>query len=431
MDQPQLTFEIPEWRWESVKKKLNALVRRAGKKGLTHFAYEVSPDKVIKTFSRQVPVTLDDMPCDNPYKWEAYDLECVVVTINCPKPSLNGWSFVGRIEHMREETEDTSQLGDTINLVYAAPDEEVPAEYHKRDQVCEHCNYNRLRRDTFIIRKGDEYKQVGSTCLGDFLGVDASSMLAYAEIIEGAITLCGDPDDFDDAEWGMMRQSRCYGLREVLRAAAAITLNAGYVSRKAADESYDKTPTSEWVRGYITAKTARDAEAIIPAKWWTDKVDELTDLTLNWLRDLASEDFDSLGDYLRNLAAIVKINRCPWKAVGILGSAPYSLLRQREKEQKFADAQKSTHQGNVKERITRNVTVSLARPYESFNGTGVIYKFVDNDGNRYLWFASRNQGWEVGDTLTIIGTVKAHDTDKYEGDCKVTLINRVKEVTND
>jgi len=428
MDQPQLTFEIPEWRWESVKKKLNALVRRAGKKGLTHFAYEVSPDKVIKTFSRQVPVTLDDMPCDNPYKWEAYDLECVVVTINCPKPSLNGWSFVGRIEHMREETEDTSQLGDTINLVYAAPDEEVPAEYHKRDQVCEHCNYNRLRRDTFIIRKGDEYKQVGSTCLGDFLGVDASSMLAYAEIIEGAITLCGDPDDFDDAEWGMMRQSRCYGLREVLRAAAALTLNAGYISRKAADESFTKTPTSEILRSYLSCKCPKTRDEIIPSKWWGERVNTLVDETLTWLQDLATQEFDELGDYLRNLVAVVKINRCPWKAIGILGSAPYSLMRKQERDQQNADAQKSTHQGTIKQRIERTVTVVMEKPYSSMYGEGVIYKFVDADGNRYLWFASTNKGWSVGTELTIKGTVKGHEQDKYEGDCNVTVINRVSEV---
>jgi len=410
-----LTFEIPDWRWDHVKKKLDALVRRAGKKGLTHFAYNVAADTVVKTFR-----PLDD-PTGQGIKWESYDVECVVVTINCPRPSLNGWSFVGRIEHMKAE-----ETGETVNLVYAAPGLEVPAEFHHRDQICEHCNTLRFRRDTFIVVKGDEYKQVGSRCLADFLGVDASSMLAYAEIVEGALSLCSDPDDFTDGEWGMMRQSRCYGLREIVRVAAALTLNSGYVSRRVADESY-KTPTSEYVRNYILAKTTAERDRIIPRDWWTDQVTQLTEDTLNWLRDLASEDFDALGDYLRNLVAVVKINRCPWKAIGILGSAPYSLLRNRERDQKVADAAKSQHQGNIKERITRDVTVILARPYESFNGTGVIYKFSDNDGNRYLWFASSNQGWEVGQSLTIIGTVKAHDTDKYEGDCQVTIINRVKE----
>ncbi len=422
MEKPSLTYEIPCWRMDSIRKRLDAIVRRAGKRGLTEFTYSVAPERIVKQFSRLVPGDPFGDASTVHEHYEKYDVECNVVTINCPKPSLNGWSFVGRIEHMVAE-----ETGEPINLIYSSPDEEVPALFHERPQICEHCNTLRLRRDTFIVRKDAEYKQVGSTCLSDFLGVDASSMLAYAEIMSGLDGACGS-DDMTEEDWGSMRQSRCYTLREVLLPAAAITLNSGYISRKAADEGYGKIPTSEHVRNYITSRNDTERRKIIPDEWWTIRVEKLVEDTIQWLRDLASHELADLDDYSRNLAAVVKINRCPWKAIGILGSAAYSLMRQVERNQKNADAQKSQHQGSIKERITRTVTVVMEKPYESMFGTGVIYKFVDADGNRYLWFATTNKNWSVGQNLTIKGTVKAHEQDKYEGNCNVTMLNRVAEV---
>ena len=419
MDQPQVTFEIPIWRWKSaVKKRLDALVRRAARKGLTHFEYSTAPETIQKSFTRMVPCTLEDLPMTGD-KPEAYNVECVVVTINCPKPSLNGWRFIGRIEHMLDDAKEA------INLVYAAPNEEVPAEFYKRDQICEHCNTNRQRRDTFIVAKGDEFKQVGSTCLSDFLGVDAASMLAYAEIIESTLNCCSNPDDWDDAEWGMMRQSRMFAIPRILHAAAAITLGIGYVSRRKADEGFGIMPTAERLRSHLTAKTAQDT---IDPKHFTDRSDQLATDTMEWLQDLAIEDLADLDDYLRNLVVVVRVGACPWKAIGILGSACYALMRKREKDQQIADAAVSTHQGAIKERITRNVTVILEKPYSSeFGPGGIIYKFIDDDGNRYLWFASTDKDWGIGKALTIKGTVKGHDTDRFDN-CDITRINRVVEV---
>jgi len=422
MDTPKLTYEIPVWRWEAtIQKRLRALVKRANRKGLTEFQFEVAPDRIVKQFTRMVPCTFDDLPMTGE-KPEAYDVECLVVTITCPKPSLNGWRFIGRIEHMSDESN-----GEAINLVYAAPDEEVPAEFHKREQLCEHCSTKRQRRDTFIVAKANEFKQVGSTCLSDFLGIDAASMLAYAEIIESCGACCCDPDDMTEEEWGQMRQSRCYSLTEILSVAAALTIGCGYVSRKKAEEDFGKAATAELIRSYLLSKTAEQRNKICNTELFTDRSKQLATDTMDWLTELAVSDLDDLGDYLRNLAVIVKVGRCPFKAIGILGSACYSLTRQRERDIQNADAQRSTHQGAIKERLTRTVTVVMVRSTDTQFGTTYIHKFTDADGNRYLWFASRDQGWDVGQQLTIIGTVKKHDTDRFEGDCNITIINQVKE----
>jgi len=420
MDTPELTYEIPVWRWKPVEKRLRALVKRAVRKGLTNFQYAYSEKRINKSFTRLVPCTFDDLPMTG-MKLEAFNVECVVVTINCPSPSINGWRFIGRIEHLQDE-----ETGNPINLVYAAPDEEVPAEFHERKQLCEHCSTRRNRRDTFIVAKSNDFKQVGSTCLSDFLGIDASAMLAYAEIIESTSNCCSDPDEMDDEQWGMMRQSHCFSLIEILRLAAAITLGTGYISRRKADESFNVAPTSEIIRCYLTAKTDKQSEIVDP-EWHTERSNQLAADTMEWLQDLATEELADLDDYLRNLAVVVRVGYCPWKAIGILGSACYSLMRKREKEQQNADAAVSTHQGAIKERITRIVTVVMIRSTETQFGITYIHKFTDADGNRYLWFASRDQDWTVGQQLSIIGTVKRHDTDQFEGNCNITVLNRIRE----
>lgn len=423
--QNALVFTIPQFRLESIRKRLDAIVRRAHKKGLTHFEYSVSPETVIKQFSRLVPPDPFANPPTYSDHYEKYDVECVTVTINCPKPSLAGWWFVGRIEHL------TGDDGESVNIVYAAPGETVPSKFHTGGPTCEHCQVNRYRKDTFIVATLQDNgtalpalisKQVGSTCLSDFLGVDAAAMLAYAELIESATSCCNT--DMDEEMWGAMRQSRCYGLREVLNPAAALTLNKGYVSRRKADESM-RAPTSEFIRSYLFGKEI-ERQKIINPEWWTDRVTTLVDSTVEWLSDLAASDPAELDDYTRNLAAVAKVGFCPVKAIGILGSAPYSFMLKQEREQQAAAASVSQHQGKVKERIVRDVTVLMARPYNSqFGPCGMIYKFVDADGNRYLWFASSGQDWTLGQKLTIKGTVKAHETDRFEGDCNVTLLNRV------
>lgn len=105
----------------------------------------------------------------------------------------------------------------------------------------------------------------------------------------------------------------------------------------------------------------------------------------------------------------------------------------------------SEHQGEVGEKITATLTVvAIIRIVDKYahvyrgqpTPTKPVYKFTDERGNVFAWFASSYQAkvnadgtfgvndlWEVGDTFTVEATVKKHD--EYEG-IKQTVITRAK-----
>ena len=418
-----LTYIVPCDRLEQVRKHLDRIIKRAIKKGLSELDYSVGTDIIHRP---QVVRFYDPL---NPHKThETIQIECREVTLSAPSLKLEGWSFVGRIEHLKDDE------GNTVNLVYNAPDTSVPAEYRERDQVCDHCETNRYRKDTFIVKHDNgSTKQVGSTCLSDFLGVDAASFMAWASLIQ---SFTGCVDDKESNGDGGMRERITYSLPIILNLAAATYLHRGYISRRKADDNPNAgMPTGDVVRCYMAASRRGDTKACenlipsAPSAEWASRGRELSATTEAWVRELPERDWDDLGDYLSNLAVIGRCGYCPEKGVGILVSAVQAYSREQERNAQNAEYQKSEYQGQLKERIVReNVEVILARPTQSSynNEGGMLYKFKDADGNLYIWFASnKSTNLEVGEKVSFVATVKKHEADRYLGGACVTTLNRV------
>ena len=94
-----------------------------------------------------------------------------------------------------------------------------------------------------------------------------------------------------------------------------------------------------------------------------------------------------------------------------------------EKEIERQSSGASEYIGTIKERLTiENVEVKHISSYMGGYGPIWIYNFISGD-NYLTWFASREQDIEVGDKITLTGTVQKHNVYK---DNKVTYINRCK-----
>jgi len=414
--QENLSYLVPIDRLEHVRSHLDKIIKRAAKKGLSTLSYEVGTEPQFQSVA--VPF-FDPFEPEKDYK--VVQIECREVSLSAPTLKLAGWSFVGRIEHLK--TDDG-----VANLIYNAPGTEVPIKYREREQLCDHCKVNRYRKDTFIVQHDNgETKQVGSTCLSDFLGVDASRFLAWASLIQ---VFTGSLDDKWNNESGG-RQSRAYPLWQILDVAAASYMDRGYVSRDKAYET-DSMATADVISSYLTAKTDKERNALItpcPSEEWKIKGKNLAKEAEEFVLELATRDFADLdNDYLCNLAVVGKAGFCPWKAVGILGSAIVAVERDKERRNKNAENLNSKHQGVIKHRIVvEDATVILARPFEGMYGSGIIYRFRA-DGNLYTWFASNhNTSLDVDDVVSFVATVKKHDTDKYAGGAEVTIVNRLND----
>jgi hypothetical protein len=122
-------------------------------------------------------------------------------------------------------------------------------------------------------------------------------------------------------------------------------------------------------------------------------------------------------------------------------------IKEATKAIEVKDEKESDYIGNVGDKITVNVTIKREIRYEidnpygfhSWNSTTTmtIYTFVDENDNVLVWktsgclykeYTAENGGearhfYKEGDTLTIKGTIKAHDV--YKG-VKQTVLTRVK-----
>ena len=89
-------------------------------------------------------------------------IELTAVTIRAETPRLAGWTFVGALQHAEGAV-----------ILRAAPSETIPTRFRSASpDHCDHCQKLRRRKDTYIIQHCEtgEYKQVGKSCLRDFLG---------------------------------------------------------------------------------------------------------------------------------------------------------------------------------------------------------------------------------------------------------------------
>jgi hypothetical protein len=154
---------------------------------------------------------------------------------------------------------------------------------------------------------------------------------------------------------------------------------------------------------------------------------------LEWARELTDADVET-NDYLYNLKAVCADDYIRPKRGGLAGSVIVAAERVFEKRaQKAADALKSNlHIGEVKERLTLDLTLTGTREINGFYGVSTLHKFEDATGNLFIWFASNpeiipegtdKRSIKVGETHTLAGTVKGHDDYKGRNQTKLTRVS--------
>lgn len=342
------------------------------------------------------------------------------VTISTPPVVFSGWRFIATLENHGGK-----------NIMSAVPGETVPETYRTAPSKCDHCQTDRDRNNTYVLAHEDgTYKQVGSTCINDFLsGHDA---LMYARIQSSIANLWEmggdlDPDDLQAGEGGP-RVSLGVDLLQYMGEVAAVIRVDGWMSKGRAYEL-----------GMFGHSTAETASNLCDGAFWarlseekkthyasapedTAKAKEVVE----WLR---SDHFDPemrrLSDYEWNLSVAVGEKYVTWKQTGIVASAfaCYDRFRGIQAEIKRSKLQ-SNHVGEVKERLTLILTVDIKRAIESDYGVSMFYVMHDVDGNKFICFYS-GYTFEADeeDTIKIKGTVKKHELDR--NGVKQTVLTRI------
>lgn len=331
------------------------------------------------------------------------------VTVKYEIPKIAGWDLVCIFDYEYYVTEN----GEETMAVFtnAVPEKIVPAKYQNKTEIhCEHCGHNRYRKKSFLVQhESGEYKEVGSTCLKDFLGHDPQNFLWFATMED---RIGGLEEEFGMGSFGS--SDIAYDLLGILTMTNAMIKKYSWKSR---GETYDtyKIATADMVLEYLTnPKTEIEIEIEEDDK-------EIAAKTIEYFRILEEED----NDYIMNCKKVIKLNVVPARRFGIACSMLIAYKKHIEKEIQRANEKSSEWFGDIGSKLEDcEVTCTFKTHVESYYGTSTLYKFVDNNGNIFKTFYS-GYTWNVkqGEKAYLWGTVKKHDE---WNDKKETLLTRCK-----
>ena len=205
---------------------------------------------------------------------------------------------------------------------------------------------------------------------------------------------------------------------DVIRTAATVITARGYY--QPLSRQWEKAvPTAMDVEAVLFGHELHEpGDAVLFARTATEVPATLPAAVLEWCRTGTAEQ----SDYRAKLARTVRADHVTSGDIPLLSSAVAAWQREQRRSdraaQEAADALHSRHQGDVKERITRTVTVAAViqlptRTYGYRTQERYLIKLRDDEGNVYVWTASPKDPATLPSPdarIEIKGTVAQHDT---------------------
>jgi len=388
------TITIPKGIFDWLQEKIDKLNKKAIKLNCEPIILEILEEKIVPNKTKTGEMT--------------YGVHVnLVIQITGKAPKLSNWMFIGKLEPIEKGK----------NLISSVPGYEIPIIYRTVPIICEHCNIDRFRKYTYLVQHETtkEIKQVGHSCLKDFLGHSNPEAIA-----KWAIHLMNLENEINDEieDFGGGCRSRYFDIKEYLSyVAEEIKLN-GWVSRSNAE--FGKSPSADCAYGQMFPIRKADYEPTKESK-------ELANKALNWIRTEA--EFKDDNEYMYNLSLLCSKEYTEVNKIGVVASliSTYQRAMEIEIKRKLREEQsndiKNEYLGNIKDKITKPVTVLFKR-YCDGQYPSTLYKFITDDGYCLCWFASgTNDQLEQGDKAVITGTIKDHQ--EYQG-TKQTVLTRCK-----
>ena len=398
-----MRYLIWEGNIEKLRKKVKTIMNKAKKYGC-NFHYEEIGEKYEEI--------------ENPNK-EKQIFRFIEVEVS-GEVKINGWKLIAINKRFSDEENFLTKIDFT---------EEIPVRYRTTDMcLCEHCNTNRNRKNTCIIKniKTGEFKQVGNSCLKDFTqGMDDKSVGYY----ESMINLL-EEEKFG-RDFFSFRQVPYYPVKELLYIANGVVKHLGYAKTRHEDGelNYDSTKGKVMLFYKLIQNDYRykeqykeDYKIIDKINFFSEENKEEIEAILVWLKNL-----DNNSDYFYSLKLLAGEKYVTEDKVGILVSLIPTYNREMQKENKKEnEKEKSEYVGQIGEKVTCKVlsfetVTSWETSYDGYNlSTTYLYKFVTEKGNVIMWKTSK---FIEGECNTITGKIK--ELKEFNG-VKQTFLTRCK-----
>jgi hypothetical protein len=301
--------------------------------------------------------------------------------------SYDGWEFIGIADFLEDEIIYRSIPGAT----------EIPVVV--KENYCDHCKTSRARHSLVVVKSADgEIKQLGSTCVKDFLGWDFSPTALPSE------------EEFDSLD--TFRGGGVSGIDIVnfLAHVVATATEHGYV--KAGNHG----ATAEIIWDAILGRDKASIEAMMEPS--SDQIEQAREL-LKWGLALEGE-----NDYLNHLRTALKLQFVYRQTKGIVGSVFKIWQNAQAKALEANIVYRNEIFAPVGTRVKLDVLVLDYSAIQGEYGTTILYQFASGD-YKLKWFCTGMTDLDIGKTYTLKGTVKGFE--EYRGQY-ATLLSRCRVV---
>jgi hypothetical protein len=322
-------------------------------------------------------------------------------------PNIPDWEVSAVIDHF------------PITLVHSY--QEIPEFYRNRGSFCDHCNSMRRRNKTIILKNKttNEFKQVGSTCLKDFIDIDITHELSFLTFIDSI----SDDYGYDPEYVGNGKNIYLETTKDVFSIGIQMINSFGFVKSHDGDLEAGIIPTKMRIDSYF--ENHDNIQEFYNNKFnlTSAEVESKVNKIFDWINNNNSK-----NEFILNLQAIISTEYTEWKYYGYIAGAIASYNREMEKYiVKKIEILNEYREESIKSRITIPVYLKTIRAIESFYGTSYMHKFMDENNREIIWFCSGNPLMDSSEInpdqkITITGTIK--DKKEYNGK-KTTYLNRV------
>lgn len=325
-------------------------------------------------------------------------------------PKLEGWTLVAALE----------PAGDEV-LLREVPGQRCPNHYRTVGMDCDHCAKKVKRNKVYVLRNDfGEYKQVGSTCVADFLGhTDPKVLMGRAEYM---ISFDGLVSEAQEEGWGGSGGPICVSIDHFVAATSVIIRKLGWLPRSQASDMEQSTADTAWM--ICTQHDHHVRDFVRKAELHTEPEDlELARAAVKWASEI--DPVNAPSTYLHDLGVACRQAYVTWKLAGYTASVIQAYKRHLEQELKRKQNADSQHVGEIGERMTCELTIVGEKDLEPNQfGPRTLVTFVDGDGNILKWFTGKSPRWvKIGEKVTLAFTVKKHD--EFQGK-RETVFNRPK-----
>jgi hypothetical protein len=406
---------IPKSSVDSILNKFNNLARRASKNGLDAPECHITDDVKEKRYNVQVS---GDPKSRFSYTPSKLKIELVRVELKGEMPVFNGWKFMASIGH-NLENEIPKNL--VISSIFNSEEDRNTVKDMREDLQgcppnCEHCDLPRNRKQTFLLEHNvsKEQKQVGSTCIDDFLGEKSlQKALWYFEM--DAILRADHVKDYVENFYSTISTRATYPvpLDIYLAQASLISDSEGFVSRAQASEPAEST-ANKALHAFVEPNNVQqrlfDAYDNGTPHKQLDKAREIID----FYSSIDTKNKDFLFK-IKTIVARGEVNLNNPYELGITGYMPEGYRKDLERSleiEKDKNTPGNKPFGKEKERGVLKLKLQSLYERTDVDRPYTYFEFKDDNGTKFSWTTGSSKDLEIGKSYTMKATIKGHSSNK-------------------